>query len=132
MSETQFEVGRVYRTRGGDRGLVTGITAGTPNPVHVFMLTGEDANLTLLYRPDGRGGYADENPDDLLPDPLPDATIQAERDELLRWADRLLETLIEGDPDELAADGGITVLDVWREEAKRARAAIAKAEKRNG
>lgn len=59
--------------------------------------------------------------------PLPDPTD--DKAELLRWADRLLETLIEGDPDELAADGGITVLDVWREEAKRARRAIAKAER---
>jgi predicted RNase H-like nuclease (RuvC/YqgF family) len=36
----------------------------------------------------------------------------------------LICTLLENDPNELAADGGITVLDVWRKEA---RAAIAKA-----
>ena len=31
----------------------------------------------------------------------------------------LVQTLIDNDPDELAADGGVTVLDVWRKEARR-------------
>lgn len=30
----------------------------------------------------------------------------------------LVQTLIDGDPNELAADGGVTVLDVWRKEAR--------------
>ena len=32
----------------------------------------------------------------------------------------LVQTLLDNDPNELAADGGITVLDVWREAARRA------------
>jgi hypothetical protein len=32
----------------------------------------------------------------------------------------LVRTMLEEDPNELCADGGVTVLDVWRKEAKRA------------
>jgi uncharacterized coiled-coil protein SlyX len=31
----------------------------------------------------------------------------------------LVETLLKEDPNELAADGGVTVLDVWRKEARQ-------------
>lgn len=31
----------------------------------------------------------------------------------------LIGTLLDNDPNELAADGGVTVLDVWRKDAMR-------------
>ncbi len=39
--------------------------------------------------------------------------------EKLQRARDLIRCLVENDPAELAADGGITVLDVWRKDAER-------------
>jgi hypothetical protein len=44
-----------------------------------------------------------------------------DRATLLRHIDRLaglVRAMLESDPNELAADGGITVLDVWRKDAR--------------
>lgn len=47
----------------------------------------------------------------------------AERDALqrrVRKLEYLVQCLLDEDPNDLAADGGVTVLDVWRKEARAA------------
>jgi hypothetical protein len=41
--------------------------------------------------------------------------LEAEIDQLRS----LVQCLLDNNPDDLAADGGVTVLDVWRKDAKR-------------
>ena len=45
--------------------------------------------------------------------------VEAQADEI-RLLRALVRTMVDEDPNDMAADGGVTVLDVWRKEARRA------------
>lgn len=47
------------------------------------------------------------------------AELAAERERCAKL-ERLIQILLDEDPNDLAADGGVTVLDVWRKDARRA------------
>lgn len=63
-----------------------------------------------------RADLIDRQPASDTPDP---------RDEVIRRLSDLVRGLLENDPDDIIADGGVTVLDEWR---KQARAALSKVE----
>lgn len=156
MSETQFQVGRVYATRGGDRVQIIelGYNAGLSfYPVAGTFLTGEDAGRQNVWTVDGQfdrgGAYPQFN---LLPEALPTPTPADDKAELLAAlrADKaaLLEALEElrsrrasvvsgydrDGPTWTEKDGRETynasyVIESAREDAEYARAAIAKAER---
>jgi hypothetical protein len=50
----------------------------------------------------------------------------------IKTLEDLVRCLIDNDPEDLAADGGIRVIDVWRKEAERALAVSSPTESGNG
>jgi hypothetical protein len=76
-----------------------------------------EKRLARVERPD----WSDEHQQDFDDHARKDMRALIEENKRLRengnWLVHLVDTLIENDPDEIAADGGVTVLMFWRKAA---------------